>query len=135
MISESKYSHLSSVFVFLQQPSLCCHSKNVWQCAFQVLKEAVGGGLHPSPFQQKQMHNSCCHPKVFSETSREHVGTGAGPGNLPAVTVCSVKEQSINLQRNVKRTGFSCLCVGREPSACCHLMVELVYTCSDQLST
>lgn len=51
------------------------------------LEGGVAGCLHPSPLQQKQMHNSWCHPEVFSETSREHVGTGAGPGNLPAVSV------------------------------------------------
>lgn len=75
------------------------------------------------------------HMQVFSETSLEHVWAGVRPGNLQTVTVRCVREQSINLQRNVKRTGFSCLCVGREPNVCCHLMVESAYTCSDQLST
>lgn len=87
------------------------------------------------PIQKKQMHNSWCHMEVFSETSLEHVWASEGPGHLQTVTVCCVKEQSINLQSNVKRTGFSCLCVGRKPNVCCHLMVKSVYTCSYQLST
>lgn len=93
-----------------------CHPKYV-QCAFQILK----GGMLPSPtpLLKKQMNNSWCHIEVLSEFSGTLL-SGQRTREL-TITVCCVKEQSISLQSNVKRTGFSCLCVGREPNVCCHL--------------
>lgn len=63
-----------------------------------------------------------------AQTARNNLG-------IEIVAGCCVKEQPINLGRNFKGTGFSCLCAGRKPSACCHLMVKSVYTCSSQLAT
>lgn len=136
------FLHLFHAFSFiLQQPSLAVlHSPdtNTWQRVFWVSEWRGGEGRLYSPSPPSRSSGWIIHgarTQVFSETSLEHVWASEGPGNLQTVTVCRVKEQSINLQRNVKRTGFSCLWVGREPNVCCHLMVESVYTCSDQLST
>lgn len=74
----------------------------------------------PTPLLKKQMNNSWCHMEVLSEFFSGALLSGQRTRELP-VTVCCVKEQSISLQRNVKRTGFSRLCAGWEPNVCCHL--------------
>lgn len=74
----------------------------------------------PTPLPKKQMSDPWRHVEVLSEFFSGTLLRGQRARAL-RVTVCRVKQQSISLQRNVKGTGFSCLCVGREPSVCCHL--------------
>lgn len=140
-LKSKMFLHLFRAFSFFSSnshPLAILNSPHIQQCVFWVSEWSGGEGrlCSPSPPSRRSrwiIHGA--HMQVFSETSLEHVWAGGGPGNLQTVTVRCVREQSINLQRNVKRTGFSCLCVGREPNVCCHLMVESAYTCSDQLST
>lgn len=103
----------------------CCFSQS---CTFFLLKKERKRTSNLSPLTRSSPRLSIAAVVERAQTARNNLG-------IEIVAGCCVKEQPINLGRNFKGTGFSCLCAGRKPSACCHLMVKSVYTCSSQLAT